>query len=157
MNAANMNLPILFCCLLLLFALSPAKAQSGDSLELANAASRFLKSFNEFDWPGFRNSFAKDATIFYPGWDERTRRQGKKEIEETWIALFPEFLDSANKSRLTISPKEPHIQLYGNSAIVTFHLGDGTSSLSRRTLVFVKENYQWKIVHLHASRLEKSK
>ena len=55
------------------------------------------------------------------------------------------------------APRVILVQLYGKTAIVTFHLGDEKKYLSKRTFVFIKENESWKIVHLHASTLLKDK
>ena len=117
--------------------------------------SKFLHAFNNLEWETFKKSFAKDATIFYPVWEEAKRRSGKNEIEETWLKLFPEFTDPANTFKLTITPRDIFIQRYDHTAIVTFHLGDGQTSLYRITIVFVKEKEDWKIVHLHASKSNK--
>jgi ketosteroid isomerase-like protein len=128
-------------------------AQVTDSLEVAKATQRFIKAFVNFDWENFRNSFSDDATIFFPGPEEASRRTGRKEIEETWSGLFPEFIDSTKKFDLKIEPQNVNMQLYGNTAIVTFHLTPKNTQLSRRTIVFVKQKEGWKIVHLHASSL----
>ncbi len=130
-------------------------AQSRDSADVIKAAEIFVKAFTGFDWPVFRNCFSKEATIFFPAWKEGERKTGQQEIEATWTAIFPEFIDSTKKFDLKINPKNIHVQLYGEVAIVTFHLGDGVEYLSRRTLVFRKEKTNWKIVHLHASTLRK--
>ena len=42
------------------------------------------------------------------------------------------------------------VQVHGEAAVVTFHLGD-EPPFSRRTLVFAQRSEGWKIVHLHAS------
>ncbi len=128
-----------------------AEAQTKDSLEVTKATQDFLKAFVNFDWPNFRNAFSNTATIFFPAWEEGQRRVGQKEIEETWLQIFPEFVDTTKKFNLKIDPKNVFMQLYENTAIVTFHLIPKTNQLARRTIVFVKENDAWKIVHLHAS------
>jgi hypothetical protein len=100
---------------------------------------------------GFHDAFADDATIFLPEWNEGKRKAGRIEIEKTWLELFPEFKDPTNTLRLEINPKDVKLQLYGNTAIITFHLGNGEKDLGRRTLVMVRKKNAWKIVHLHAS------
>ena len=132
-----------------------SKAQANDSLEVVKATQKFLNAFNSLDWEIFRNSFAPDATIFYPVWEEPKRRNGKNETEETWLQLLPEFIDPANTFKLTITPKDLFIQLYDHTAIVSFHLGEEKNSIYRKTIVFVKEKEDWKIVHLHASKSTK--
>jgi len=146
--------------LLLLFTMMTlglnSKSQSKDSLAVLNATQSFVKSFISFDWKSFRNAFSSRATIFFPTWEQGKRRTGKKEIEDTWTEIFPEFIDSTKKFDLKIEPRDMLIQLFEKTAIVTFHLGGG-DYLSRRTIVFIKENEEWKIIHLHASNLSKPK
>jgi len=52
---------------------------------------------------------------------------------------------------MDIQPKDMKIQMFGNVAIVTFHLDDRPGFLNRRTIVLNKSKMGWKIVHLHAS------
>lgn len=132
------------------------QAQAKDSLEVMKATQTFLNAFTNFDWETFRNCFSKDATIFYPVWEQgNNRRGGQKEIETAWLEIFPEFTDSTKKFDLQINPKNILVQLYDKTAIVTFHLGEENHYLARRTLVFIKEKQDWKIVHLHASNLSR--
>jgi ketosteroid isomerase-like protein len=152
MNKARLSFIIL--CLLINFSL---KAQKKDSLAVMKFATNFVTAFNNFNWTAFRESFTADATIFYPFWNQARRIKGRQEIESAWLTIFPEFRDSNTTRKLQISPKDINIQLYGKTAIVTFHLGDGVNTLSRRTLVMVKKKHIWKIVHLHASSVSKDK
>jgi ketosteroid isomerase-like protein len=131
------------------------EAQSKDSLEILNKTQTFITAFAQFDWNTFRSCFSDDATIFFPAWEEGTRRIGRKEFEKTWTDIFPEFIDSSKKFDLKIDPENIFIQMYDHSSIVTFHLGEKSKYLSRRTLVFIKENNVWKIAHLHASNVTK--
>ncbi|WP_228853484.1 YybH family protein [Aegicerativicinus sediminis] len=132
-----------------------AKAQNEQSESAMEAATNFITAFNNFDWTTFQESFTEDATIFYPLWEHAKRVKGRKDIDAVWLTVFPEFNDSENTRTLQISPKDINIQTYQNTAIVTFHLGSGESSLSRRTLVMIMENGKWKIAHLHSSNLKK--
>jgi ketosteroid isomerase-like protein len=147
MTAVN-RLALTIFCLIVNFSLS---AQSRDSIAVMKSATNFVTAFNNFDWATFRASFTDDATIFYPFWSQAKRLNGRQEIETAWLTIFPEFVNPENTRRLQISPKDIHIQLYRKTAIVTFHLGDGVTTLSRRTLVMIKERRGWKIAHLHAS------
>jgi ketosteroid isomerase-like protein len=133
------------------------KAQHKDSVAIMKSVNNFVTAFNGFNWESFRASFTDDATIFYPFWDQAKRFRGKQEIEEAWLTIFPEFVDSSNTRKLQISPKDIDVQYYSKTAIVTFHLGDGVTALSRRTLVMIKKNGDWKIAHLHASSVSKDK
>jgi ketosteroid isomerase-like protein len=121
------------------------------------SANNFVIAFNNFNWTTFKASFTDDVTIFYPFWNQPRRIQGRREIENAWLTIFPEFGDTNNTRKLQISPKDIHIQLHQHTAIVTFHLGDGVNTLSRRTLIMVKKKRSWKIAHLHASSVSESK
>jgi ketosteroid isomerase-like protein len=147
-------LSLIILSLLINFSL---KAQNKDSIAVMKSATDFVTAFNNFDWTTFRASFTDDATIFYPFWNQARRIQGRREIENVWLTIFPEFVDTKNTRKLQINPKDINIQLYQQTAIVTFHLGDGGNTLSRRTLVMVKENENWKIAHIHASSVSDNK
>ena len=129
------------------------KAQNKDSIAVMKSATDFVTAFNNFDWTTFRASFTDDATIFYPFWNQASRIEGRSEMDTVWLQIFPEFVDTKNTRKLQISPNDIKIQLYGQTAIVTFHLGDGINRLSRRTIVMIKEEENWKIAHLHASSI----
>lgn len=131
------------------------KAQHKDSIAVMKSVNNFVTAFNNFNWAAFRGSFTDDATIFYPFWDQARRIQGRQEIESAWLTIFPEFADTNNTGKLQIIPKDINLQLFPQTAIITFHLGDGVNSLSRRTLVMVKKKRTWKITHLHASSVRK--
>jgi ketosteroid isomerase-like protein len=130
-----------------------AQAQSNDSTGVRLAVEKFVSAFNSLQWEPFRASFTEDATIFFPDWEEAFRKAGRTDIESAWLQIFPEFKDSINTVRLNIVPKDIRIQLYGQTSIVTFHLGNGEKYLARRTLVLVKTKGEWRIAHLHASVL----
>ncbi len=149
---------ILKPALLILFAgiFFHGQAQTNDSVAVQLSVEKFLSSFNSLQWEPFRQSFTDDATIFFPDWEEAQRKVGSKEIEKTWLQIFPEFKDIANTLQLGIASREMMIQVYGQTAIVTFHLGNGEKYLGRRTLVMVKTKGEWKIAHLHASVLFKT-
>ena len=127
--------------------------KANDSVAVRLSVEKYVVAFNTLQWEPFKNSFTEDATIFFPDWEEAVRKVGIKEIEKTWLEIFPEFKDSANTLKLDIKPRDMLIQLYGQSAVVTFHLGSGEKYLARRTLVMVKRKKEWKIAHLHASVL----
>ena len=130
-------------------------AQHKDSIAVMKSVNNFVTAFNNFNWSPFRESFADDATMFHPFWNQARRMKGRQEIEKAWLTIFPEFGDTNNSRKLQISPKDINLQLYRQTAIVTFHLGDGLNTLSRRTLVMTKKKRSWKIAHLHASSVSK--
>ena len=150
----KIRLSLIIFSLLINFSL---KAQDKDSIAVMKSVTNFVTAFNNFNWTAFRESFTDNATIFYPFWNQAKRVKGRQEIDTAWLTIFPEFIDSTNTRKLQISPKDINIQLYRQTAIVTFHLGDGVNSLSRRTLIMVKKKRSWKIAHLHASSVSKDK
>lgn len=131
-------------------------AQNRDSIAVMQSTTDFVTAFNNFDWATFRASFTDDVTIYSPFWNQAKRIEGRGEVETFWLTIFPEFEDAKNTRKLRITPKDIRIQLYGQTAIVTFHLGDGEKGISRRTLVMMKERKNWKIAHLHASSISKN-
>lgn len=54
---------------------------------------------------------------------------------------------------MDIQPKDMKIQVFGDTAIATFHLGDRVGFLNRRTIVLNKTTTGWKIVPLYASEV----
>ena len=126
-------------------------AQSQNSIEVMQSASKFLDAFNHFEWQSFKESFTDDASIFFPTHDYPARISGRKEFEKVWLEMFPEFRNNPNKDSLTISPKNMLVQLYGTTAIMSFHLGEPVGDQWRRTIVWVNRDGKWKIAHLHAS------
>lgn len=140
-----------FLMLVLVMVSVEGSAQDKQELAVLRATQEFLQAFNRFEWEKFRLSFTDDATMFHPVWEQGRRRVGRQEVEATWLEVFPEFKDTANFRQMQIEPRDLRVQVYGKSAVVSFHLGEGRQHLARRTLVWVKQKGRWKIAHLHAS------
>lgn len=134
---------------------SPAVSQVHDNAkitEVEQAAVNFVNVFNNLDWPRFEASWAQDATVFFPIKGLPKRVEGRSAIVATFLSIF----ENVPKERpgppyLSIRPMDLHVQMLGDSAVVTFHLGE-SEPLNRRSLVFVKREGKWLIAHLHASR-----
>ena len=121
--------------------------------EVAAAATAFLTAFDQLDWQPFSRFIAPDATVFMPFANVRRRLEGKAAIE----AVFADFFTRVRQERtgpsyLDIRPVDLDIRLLGDSALVTFHLDNG-STLSRRTAIFQMQAGEWFLVHLHASNM----
>jgi SnoaL-like domain len=124
--------------------------------EVKDALTRFTRAFDDFDWEGFRLAFDDNATVFYPR-AVPERANGRTEFEKTFKTVFEQIRSSKTAAPyMDIQPKEMRIQLFGNMAIVTFHLDDREGFLNRRTIVLNKTEKGWKIVHLHASEVSLS-
>ena len=133
------------------------EAAEADSLPVQRAAEAFIVAFNNLDWEKFRRSFSDDATVFFPFSQVPRRANGRAEVE----AVFKFFFDEVRKQKpnppyQNIEPKDMKIQVLGDVAVVTFHLGEG-DPVGRRTVVFQKNKGAWLIVHLHASTVVKTK
>ena len=141
--------------LLMLWALTHSRtaAQDMDSVEarVAAAADTFVDAFNDLDWERFQDAWTEDATAFLPTAGTPARLTGRDTIVSVFQAIFGDFPARFDgPPYLSIDPIDRQIDVFGNAAVVTFHLGDDEPR-SRRTLVFVREGDAWRIAHLHAS------
>jgi ketosteroid isomerase-like protein len=136
--------------------LSSAFAQSQPQpveSEVKNALASFIRAFDDLDWEGFRLAFDDNATVFYPR-AVPERANGRAEFEKTFKTVFEQIRSGKTAAPyMDIQPKGVRIQVFGNVAIVTFHLDDREGFLNRRTIVLNKTEQGWKIVHLHASEV----
>ncbi len=137
------------------------EAQGAGTVEAA--ARTFLAAFDDLDMPRFLDAFSDDATIIHPPAGPPrtfpTRLQGKAEIARTFGVVFDEIRRGSGKAAPPyhhIDPQDLLVQLYGDVAVLTFHLGSDVRR-GRRTLVFRQVGPAWKIVHLHASVFETGK
>lgn len=118
------------------------------------AVRTFLEAFRNLDWETFCQSFAEEATFFFPPTAHAPRRANSKaEIE----AVFQQVFANARRQKVhppyvTIEPKEVKIQMLQKAALVTFHLEDA-DTFGRRTIVLENRGEEWLIVHVHASNL----
>jgi ketosteroid isomerase-like protein len=130
-------------------------SQSKGKEELAAiqaAAEHFLQVFADLDWEPFRASWASEPTVFFPFDDTPERATGRAAVE----ARFRRFFDEVRKRTsgppyLNLKPLELRVERFGDAGLVTFTLGQPPGRVSRRTLLFVRENNSWKLAHLHAS------
>lgn len=137
---------------------APTQAQAGSpESDVREALARFIRAFDNLEWDGFRLAFADDATVFYPrAFPERAN--GRGEFEETFRTVFEQIRGGKTAAPyMDIQPKNMVIQMFGDTAIATFHLDDRPGFLNRRTIVLHKSAAGWKIVHLHASEVATSR
>jgi len=145
---------MLIACVLLAGGQILAQTEPGSAeSELRSALVQFIRAFENLDWEGFRQSFAEDATVFYPRAFPQ-RANGRAEFEKTFRIVFEQIRGNQTAPPyLHIEPRDLSIQMLGETAIATFHLNDRPGFLNRRTLVLHKTPAGWKIVHLHASEV----
>jgi ketosteroid isomerase-like protein len=138
----------------LLFHLCVAQAKpSQNEGEVRAALHEFIQAFDNLDWEKFRLSFTDDATVFYPrAFPERA--SGRMEFEKTFKRVFAQIRDGKTAAPyMDIQPRDLKLQIFGDTAVATFHLTDRPGFLNRRTLILHKNMRGWKIVHLHASEV----
>jgi uncharacterized protein len=129
-----------------------AEAVSTES-EVRDVLAKFIYAFDSLDWERFRSACDDDATVFYPRAIPE-RANGRPEFEKAFKGVFQQIRgDKTMPPYMDIQPKDLRIQVFGSTAIATFHLDDRAGFLNRRTIVLNKTEAGWKIVHLHASEV----
>lgn len=131
-----------------------ASGQSGSSDEpVRRATEHFLTVFQNLDWEEFRAIWSKDPTVFFPFDDTPERVTGRTEVEARWRRFFDDGRRQGGvPPYFQVTPRHLLVQRYGDTAVVTFDLGESPNPRrGRRTLIFVKEGDAWKLAHLHAS------
>jgi uncharacterized protein (TIGR02246 family) len=114
---------------------------------------KFLRAFENLDMKQFIACFADDATVFFPTPEPPDRVEGKQAIQQRFEQVFASIRSTAKSGPPFhhLVPEDFAIQLMpGQTAVVSFHLRNA-ERIARRTLVLVKTNGQWLILHLHAS------
>lgn len=121
------------------------------------AAQNFLRVFDTMDWEAFQAWWSRNPTVFFPFADTPERVEGA-----AVLTRFRQFFDEVRSRRsgpsfLRLVPRALKAETFGSVGVVTFTLGQRPGDVGRRTLVFLLENGEWKIVHLHASVAESEK
>src|SRR5581483_3447109 len=131
---------------------SSATDAAHDTEPVRVAAEHFLRVFDNLEWEQFRAMWAPEPTVFFPFDAVPDRATGKAAVEAT----FQRFFDQTRATRpgppyLHLNARELLVERYGDTGIVTFMLEGSGGRVGRRTLVFVRNKNEWKLVHLHAS------
>ena len=111
----------------------------------------FIGGLGALDWERMRDTFAPDAHVFFPFDDSPRRVEGIAAIEDAFRAFFA----SGSAGRIAIEPLDLTMQVFGDIALVTFHL-ERPAGIGRRTVVLRRDAGRWRIAHLHASLTRKS-
>lgn len=127
-----------------------------DSADLKAAVRRFVSAFSHLEWSAFSASFSSKASVFFPFNDTIERVDGTSAVMARFKAFFSEVRESRmGPDFLGLDPQNLLIEMVAGAALVTFHLRDG-SRLGRRSMVWIVEDGQWKLRHLHASNMDHS-
>ena len=131
---------------------APAFAQGGND-EIEQVLKAFLVPFSGQNVAEFIDYFAEDAVVFFPSSGFDTMRvEGKANIARTFAKVFKPGQPAPPSGRPLIQPQDLKIQRFGDSAVVTFHLGSDATR-GRRSFVLHRIDAKWRIVHLHASSI----
>jgi ketosteroid isomerase-like protein len=139
----------------LLAATVPASAKP-PAASAQKVVTEFLDAFNALDVPRFDRFFAPDVTMFFPQAPifPAGRIDGKAAVTE----MFHRYFDSARRAgqdHLDITPQNLEVQQIGNVAVASFELA-GKDRLGRRSIVLRRDREGWRIVHFHASSVDKA-
>lgn len=128
---------------------TPAAQPAADAPVRAVVA-EFINALNTFDAVRLGRTFTGDVTAFFPGPPfPAARIQGRANVQGAFAQLFAALRQRGTASA-SLSPRGLEVQLYGDTAIATFHLM-GAQEVGRRTLVLRRAEGRWLIVHVHAS------
>ena len=140
---------------------SSSERQVDDEQAAKASLMKFLQAFENGDMEIMEASFSENALVFPPVFmtNEESppirtldykRLKGMSTSMRNLVMGFRE--SSKSPPYMSLEPKDLEIQMFGEAAIMTFHLENG-NSLSRRTIVLAKEANLWKIAHIHASNV----
>ena len=119
------------------------------------AAADFIDAFNALDAARFDRFFAPDVTMFFPQPPFPAERiEGKAAVTETFHRFF-DRVRSGGADHLDIEPLNLKVQRFGRVAVVSFELA-GKDRTGRRSMVLRRDAQGWRIVHFHASSVDKS-
>ena len=119
--------------------------------EVEQVMKAFLVPFSNQVVADFIDYFADDAVVFFPSTQFAAMRvEGKANIARTFESVFKPGRPVPPGGRPLIQPQDLKIERFGDTAIVTFHLGNDTTR-GRRTFVLQRIDSKWRIMHLHAS------
>jgi hypothetical protein len=140
-------------------AAGPAPATAAAEPPTAGAAGvrqvvdAFVECLNTADIDAFSALLAPDATVFFPLAPINGLLDGKAEVVKVFTIFFDSVHhDGGGPRYMELKPEGLKIQLYGATAVATFHF-IGKAMYSRRTLVLHRQGEKWMIVHMHGSGL----
>ena len=141
--------------------LTACASLTGVERESAEAALiSFLRSFEDCDLPRMESAFAEDATYFDRALpteiqDLSSYRRGRG--MPAGMRRLAQQLPTTNPGppyhRLT--PEDLLIQGDDDVAVCSFHLAS-QGTLGRRTVILQRRAGRWKIIHIHASNIERA-
>ncbi|MGH9742866.1 MAG: YybH family protein [Candidatus Acidiferrum sp.] len=151
----NKNVPRFCAAALVILALgcSGSAADTNTSArDIKQLMSRYFTSINRADTNMAEQIFVSDATFIHP----RGEDHGRAQIESD---LYRKLMGETFSER-KLTAKDISVHVYGETAWAEFNWdfvakvrngGSAFHSQGRETDIFHRENWQWRIVHVHYS------
>jgi hypothetical protein len=134
-------------------ATAAAETSTAGAAGVRQVVDAFVECLNTADIDAFSALLAPDATVFFPLAPINGLLDGKAEVVKVFTIFFDSVHhDGGGPRYMELKPEGLKIQLYGATAVATFHF-TGKAMYSRRTLVLHREGEKWMIVHMHGSGL----
>ena len=132
------------------------------SLEAESVLREFLRAFEDCDLAAMQRFFAPDCVSFDQviagsTTQDVTDLRSYRRCNGMPPAMRRMAVDLPSRNSgppyHSLEPKDLLVQTYGDAAVTTFHI-ETDGILRRRSIVLVKRDGNWRIVHLHASSVQ---
>lgn len=128
----------------------PAAQPPAAEAPVRAAVAELINATNALDAERLGRTMADDVTVFFPGPPfQAARAQGRAPVQNAFAQLFAQLRQRGTRT-VNLQPAGLQVQLYGDTAIATFHLL-GQQEVGRRTLVLRRIAGRWLVAHMHAS------
>lgn len=131
--------------------------KKNDRKQVEETLRKFISAFEQFDLESFLALFIhdEDVTIFFPISGMPMRYQGWSSIRQAWQEIFRHEKTASGDGVFQLHISDLEIQMYENIAIATFLVNNSPPErVHRRTIVMLRKNGHWLIVHLHGSNFD---
>jgi ketosteroid isomerase-like protein len=125
--------------------------------EVMQALQQFLSAFERLDFERLAACFAQDegVSVIFPSTTRRGIYRGWTAVERAWREVLQDEKYTSQAGRIKLAPSDLTIQVFGETAICTFLVNSDPPAVAhRRTIVFLRRDGRWLIVHLHGSNLD---
>jgi len=131
-----------------------AVAPKPSPAEIDGTLRDFLHHFENLEWEPFIAAFTDDACVFHPTAATPRAFCGRDAVRAKWQQVFDETRkDAKGPPYMSLVPRDLRITILGSdAALATFELVNDKRH-ARRSVVFVRRDGAWKIVHIHASNV----
>ena len=127
--------------------------RAGDEQSVRTIVGALVNALNNADDDRIMALFSPQASVFFPLPESAARVQGTASLRAAFSAFFSDVRRQGSGPPYSkLSPQDIDVTVFGDVALVTFHLS-GKIVLSRRTLVLSRHESGWFIEHLHASNI----